>query len=98
MRDLAEAAVAIRREQCRERRILGVVGGEQQLAVRRQRHFIDSRGAAGADCLFDGGRVRRVEIDHLERAVAVAGIEPPAVRHDAVGPGDDCCPRRCRRR
>ena len=49
--------------------------------------------AAGGDALFDGGRVRRVEIDHFERAVAVAGIKPPAVRHDAIGPGDDCCSR-----
>src|SRR5207247_7391319 len=38
-------------------------------------------------------RVGPVEIEHFERAVAVAGVEPPAVRHDAVGSGDivvDC--------
>ena len=43
--------------------------------------------AAGGECGFESRRVRRVEIEHLERAVAVTGIEPPAVRHHAVGPG-----------
>ena len=32
-------------------------------------------------------RGRPVEIEHLERAVAVTGIEPPAMGNDAVGAG-----------
>src|SRR6185312_6662178 len=92
-RDLGERhhsaviAIAVRRKQRAERRILGVVYGEEQLAVRRQRHLVDPRSATGVD-----GRLRErvgpVEIEHLERAVAVAGIKPPAVRRHAVGAGD----------
>ena len=49
--DVTETPVAVRHEQVREGRVLGVVRGEQQFAVRRQRHFVDPRGAAGAECV-----------------------------------------------
>src|SRR6185295_281170 len=83
----AMVAIAVRREERAEWRILGVVDREKQLAIRGQRHLVDPGRSAGVD-----GRLRErvgpVEIEHLERAVAVAGVEPPAVSHHAVGPGD----------
>ncbi len=82
--------VAVRREQRREgQRLGGVVHGQQQFAVRRQRHFVKPIviGDAAGDRLFVSRRVGRVKIEHLERTVAVTGIEPPAVRSDAIGAG-----------
>ena len=56
-------------------------------AVRRQCHFIDPRCATGVDRLLDRG-AGRVEVNDLERAVAVTGVEPASVRGDAVRTGD----------
>jgi hypothetical protein len=42
--------------------------------------------ATGRNRLSDGARRGRIEIDHLERVVAVAGIEPSAVDTTPSGP------------
>ena len=64
-------------------------------ARRGQRHLVAPRRAPGVDYLLD--RVRgRIEIDDLERAVAVASIR--AIGHGRQRhPGrSDCCLLRCR--
>ena len=48
------------REKGAERRILGIVRGWEQFTVRRQRHLVNSRGAAGRDRLFDRRCRRRI--------------------------------------
>src|SRR6266478_1255646 len=85
---IAGSHIAIGRQQCRKWRVVCVVCREQQGAVRRQCHFIHSHGAAGADDLLGGGLGGGIQIDHMQRAVAVTGVEPPAMRRDAVGAGD----------
>ena len=85
---IAGTHIAIGRQQCRKWRVVCVVCREQQGAVRRQCHFIHSHGAAGADDLLGGGLGGGIQIDHMQRAVAVTGVEPPAMRRDAVGAGD----------
>ena len=84
---VACGSVAVRREQRRKRRVLGVVCGDQQQTVAGNRHLINAGCSTGRDRLLDGRRSRRIEIDHLERTVAIAGVEPPAVRYHAVWPG-----------
>src|SRR5258708_21618197 len=84
---IADGAVAIGGKQRPKRRVLSVVGAKQQLTVPGNIHLVEPSRAAGADRLLDGARRRRVKVDHLERAVAVAGIEPSAVRDHTVWPG-----------
>ena len=85
---MARRIIAIRSEKCREGRVLGVVGGDQQFAVRRQSHFIKPRLSAGVELLFERIGWRCIEVVHPQIAVSVARIEPTPVGGDAVRSGE----------
>ncbi len=92
--DVADPGIAVGGEQCGEGRVFRVVGGKQQFAVGGQRHFVDAGRAAGRNCLSRRNiGARRIQVKHLERAVAVAAVDPPAVRGNAIGSRLGCCSR-----
>src|SRR5260221_1828990 len=64
------------RNQGHERRLVGVVDDQQLPALVVEGHFIDPLDPAGADHVDD---LPRIDIDDLERAVAIAGIKAVAV-------------------
>jgi hypothetical protein len=81
------AVVAVCGEQCRKGRIVGIICGDEFLAVGRQSHLINPQGATGGDRRHNGVRSGLIEIDDLERAVAVTGIKPPAMGGNAIRSG-----------
>src|SRR5579871_1997561 len=86
-RDGAGSGVAIRRKQRDKRRIIRIIGGDQKLAIRSERHFVDAEGTTGVEHLLGFAAGSGFEIDDVQRAVPVAGIEPAAMCRNAGGAG-----------
>jgi len=51
-------------------------------------HFIHSHVPPVLTTCWVADWAGGIQIDHMQRAVAVTGVEPPAMRRDAVGAGD----------
>src|ERR1700694_3196707 len=54
--NIAWSLIAIRRKERHKRRIVGVVRGQQQCAVRREVHFINPKCPSGGQYWFGGAR------------------------------------------
>ena len=54
-------------------------GGQQQIALRGQGHFIDPCRSPGGNRLLQRSERRRIEIKDFQGAVPIAHIEPPAM-------------------
>ncbi len=90
--DSADRIATLRSEQRRIGRVFRIVGCDQDAVDGIDFHLVEPGGAAGGDGLdgrvHPGPRLHVGDVEHLEGAVAVAGVNPVAVRHDAVGAGD----------
>src|SRR5260370_10660848 len=86
--------IAIGQEKRQKRRIVGVVRGDQQPAVRREGHFIHPNGTTCGYHLLGLAPRRSLEVDHMQRTVAISGIEPPPVRGYASRAGGSVVYRR----
>ena len=85
---LTRACIAIRSEQCPEGGFSALLAASSSLpSVVKAISSTRVVPPVLMVCLIALGGWR-IEINHLERAVAVAGIEPAAMRRNAIGSGD----------
>src|SRR2546426_9103183 len=70
-------------KKCRKRGIVGVVCGQQHVAVRGEGHFINPLGTTTGYHLFGFAPDPRFQINHMNSAVAITGIQPPPVCNNA---------------
>src|SRR5690242_348510 len=94
--DVAGPFVAIRSKKSRKWGIVSVVRGQQLLAVRGKGHFVEPEEATGGYHLLGAARWGGIEIDYMQRAIAVSGVKPATVGRNAGGTGPGVVYRRAR--
>ena len=76
--------ISVRSKQRSKGRILGIVCGEQQVALRRQGHLVDPRRAAGGNRLLQRSHRGRIEIEDFQGAVSIAPVDPATMGRHAI--------------